>query len=240
MARTKDISLLVTKHRDALARLIARANELPVGESRERSWLAEAIAFQSAVEWEVLSASWLKASMNRNNPALREFVERKVSEALRKQFPVFADSPHLNVVVAPMKHFNMPMIEMLMDPDGKNKGFWQYEHLVDRKKLIPASFWRHVASLGDDDWRVLSVSQAGRNVIAHRSVSAARELNIALRDCSKSRSSKLRKLVPGSRPINAENLGAFLQATPSGSKVTRLRIVLDGLDRVMRAMDPKT
>ncbi len=238
MAKTRDISKLVQGHRAELSILSIRVSDLRQLDQSERAWAAENLLFRAAVEWEVLSSQWLLASLNKNNKVLRSHVTKEVLAAIRKRFPTLLDSEGISVRFEHANHFNLALVASLMDPQGRNEGFWQSEHLKTNRHLIPKSLLDRITSFNENDWRTLAVVQHGRNVIAHRSDQSIRRMNEALRDCGHSNSAKLRRLVPGTRSINAGNWGNFLQAVPSGSKWSRLQIVIDSLDRVVSRLDP--
>ena len=238
MARTKDIEKLVEAHRAALLDISERSLQLEAFEAAERSWTAENLLFRAAVEWEVLSSAWLVAGANNNSAAVRRHITDKITESVHKAYPSLVGTPHLDLRVSIGKQLSVSMIEEIFAADGRNRGFWEERHLREWKRLLPVKLLKTASNLNGNDWMVLAVVGSSRHVIAHRSVKSEQRLNVALRACSHSQSSNIRHLAPGNRAINSRSLGTFLQATPRGSRSSRLQVVLQSLDKIAAKLIP--
>ena len=194
--------------------------------------------FRAAVEWEVLSSSWLVAGVNNNSAVVRRYLTDTITEIVQKEYPSLVGTPHLDLRVNIGRQLSMPMIEEIFARGGKNRGIWEKGHLRDWNRLLPARLLRTTSNFNGNDWMVLAVVNSSRNVVAHRSPKSEQNLNAALRACVHSQSSGIRLLAPGNRAINTRSLGTFLQATPRGARNSRLQVVLQSLDKIAAKLIP--
>ena len=238
MARTKNLTKLVEDSRAALQDLSQQADTVEDHAPHVQPWLAGSILFSVAVEWETLSSSWMIAALNNNPAGLRRHVNSRITQAVSMAFPALAASPHLEVRLHESQSFSVELVTAMFDADGRNRGFWSLQHTKAQSDLLPEAARQALGSMNRNDWRVLEVLRSSRNVLAHRSAAATRELNSALRHCAHSDSSNLRRLSPSARSVNAATLGIFLKARPRGAKGSRLQILLNSVDRAMVRLIP--
>lgn len=188
-----------------------------------------------ARNWEVFRSDWHIRAAASDATVLKRSLGERLQEVARqasesgKKLVDGLEAAGIAVEVHLDKYPTLGTVSSLLDGNDQNVTFRDRKDAErSAQRQLAPRFSRKITNLTNDDWRVVELVTATRNVVAHGSVAAVDRMNEAMRAMSKTASPALRTLVRSKNRVRRSGIGAYLYgyAKTASDQDPNVRVVL--------------
>ncbi|MCA9526001.1 MAG: hypothetical protein KC549_06850 [Myxococcales bacterium] len=190
-------------------------------EKTDIATLAENTLLAAAVGLETFLSDWVLAAINKDASGFIAHEKNRIRTSITDKFGAW----HAGAVeFEPGKHVKLTDLRSILDPDGWNLSFKDFETFKQRadQRLAP-TYRAKIAALTASDGLAFDAVKAMRNFMAHRSPASKATMNDGL--IAVGGDATIRDMGRSERGVNS--LGKFLRTKVNGT--SRLDLYLDWL-----------